>query len=263
VVVSNADPHILWHDLECGSYTADLPLWRELADAHPAGAILDVGAGTGRVALDLAAEGRRVLALDRDPALLTALAQRARQREVNVETVCADARTFALPDGELVALCIAPMQTVQLLGGESGRAEFLRRARAHLLRGGLLACAVLTDVEPFAREDGGALPWPETTTCGEFHYISQATGVRVQGQHVTIERERRTVPVHGFEGVAPGALPPVVEDEVTEHDAIDLDCLTVAELEREGATAGLHPEPARNIPPTSDHSGSAVVMLRG
>jgi SAM-dependent methyltransferase len=260
---THQNAHVLWHDLECGFYTADLPLWRELADAHPDGPILDVGAGTGRVALALAATDRRVIALDRDPVLLAALAQRAGQLDVdvNVETVCADARTFALPGGERVALCIAPMQTVQLLGGASGRLEFLRRARAHLLPGGLLACAVLTDIEPFAQDDGGALPWPETVTSGEVHYISQATGVRVQGQQVAIERERRTVPVRGFEGAAPSALAAVVDGEVVEHDEISLDCLTVAELEREGVAVGLHPEPARHIPPTADHSGSEVVML--
>jgi SAM-dependent methyltransferase len=269
-VVVSAEAHVVWHDLECGSYTADLPLWRELADAHPDGPILDIGAGTGRVALALAATGRRVIALDRDTALLDALERRAappgtperRAGPLDIETVCADARTFALPGGERVGLCIAPMQTVQLLSGAPGRLEFLRRARAHLLPGGLLACAVLTDVEPFAQGDGGALPWPETCTSGDFHYISQATGVRVQDERVTIERERRTVPVDGYAGVAPNALPQVVDGERIERDVIDLDCLTVAELEREGATVGLRPEQARHIPPTADHSGSAVVVLR-
>ena len=62
----------LWHDLECGAYREDLPLWRALA--HQAGgAVLDVGAGTGRVALDLAAGGVAVVALDADAALLQAL----------------------------------------------------------------------------------------------------------------------------------------------------------------------------------------------
>jgi SAM-dependent methyltransferase len=259
---SLVDPHIIWHDLECGSYSADLALWRELADAHPDGPILDIGAGTGRVTLELAATGRRVVALDRDPVLLAALAQRAGQLDVEVETVCADARTFTLPDDERVALCIAPMQTVQLLGGQAGRLEFLHHARAHLIRGGLLACAVLTDVEPFARDDGGALPWPETRTGRVFHYSSQATGVRMDDQRVTIERERRIVPVRGFEHVAPSELPATVEGERIEHDVIGLDCLTPAELEREGTAVGLHPEPARHIAPTADHSGSAVVMLR-
>ena len=37
---------MIWHDVECGRYDADLPLWRELADDAAEG-VLDVGAGTG------------------------------------------------------------------------------------------------------------------------------------------------------------------------------------------------------------------------
>ena len=55
---------VLWHDIECGSYDLDLPLWRELADREGS-PVLDVGAGTGRVALDLARRGHEVVALDR------------------------------------------------------------------------------------------------------------------------------------------------------------------------------------------------------
>jgi hypothetical protein len=32
----------LWHDLECGAYSEDLPLWRALA-REAGGAVLDVG----------------------------------------------------------------------------------------------------------------------------------------------------------------------------------------------------------------------------
>ena len=70
---------VIWHDLECGAYAEDLPLWRALAAEH-GDPVLDVGAGTGRVTLDLARAGHRVTALDRDPELLDALAQRASGR---------------------------------------------------------------------------------------------------------------------------------------------------------------------------------------
>ncbi len=56
------DRAVVWHDLECGGYSADLPLWRELAArcAVSAGArVLDLGAGTGRVSLDLARAGHQ------------------------------------------------------------------------------------------------------------------------------------------------------------------------------------------------------------
>ena len=46
----DAPAHVVWHDVECGGYDADLPLWRELA-REAGGPVLDVGAGTGRVAL--------------------------------------------------------------------------------------------------------------------------------------------------------------------------------------------------------------------
>src|SRR3954468_5894946 len=83
----------LWHDLECGAYREDLPLWRALAAAAD-GPVLDVGAGTGRVTLDLAARGAAMVALDTEASLLRALEHRA--RGLSVETVVADARELAL-----------------------------------------------------------------------------------------------------------------------------------------------------------------------
>ena len=103
---------VLWHDLECGGYDLDLPLWRELADREGS-PVLDVGAGTGRVALDLARRGHEVVAVDRDPVLLDALADRGAGLAVSV--VAADARAFDL--GRRFPLVIVPMQTLQLLGG--------------------------------------------------------------------------------------------------------------------------------------------------
>ena len=134
---------VVWHDLECGSYHEDLELWRELAEAHD-GPILDVGAGTGRVTLDLARRGHHVVALDADADLLAALAERA--EGLNVETVAADARGFDLGERRF-ELVIVPMQTLQLLGGEEGRAAFLRAARAHMAPGGLLAAALADPME--------------------------------------------------------------------------------------------------------------------
>jgi malonyl-CoA O-methyltransferase len=54
---------VIWHDLECGTYTEDVELWRELAREHDE-PILDVGAGTGRHAIRIAERGARVTAVD-------------------------------------------------------------------------------------------------------------------------------------------------------------------------------------------------------
>src|SRR5690242_18862228 len=115
---------VIWHDLECGAYTADIPLWLELADRHP-GPVLDIGAGTGRTTLALARAGHDVTALDNDPELLAELRRRA--GGLPVEVVLADAREFDL--GRRFAVVLVPMQTIQLLGGAPGRARFLRTVR--------------------------------------------------------------------------------------------------------------------------------------
>jgi len=265
VVVS--DPHtVLWHDLECGSYTADLPLWRELADAvaasgttgaedparGSAGAILDVGAGSGRVALELARAGHRMTALDLDAELLAALRERA--AGMPVETVRADARAFELERRDF-ALCIAPMQTVQLLGGTDGRVEFLRRARAHLRPGALLVCAIATEIEPFDCDAGDLGPSPEIARVNGVSYISRTTRVRVSRRGARIERERAVLAgAEGAEG-ARRAQPAWV------RDVVELDRVTVSQLEREGRSAGLVPAGTRVIAATEEHTASVAVML--
>ena len=42
--MSTTPEHVIWHDVECGRYDADMALWHELAQAAD-GPILDVGAG--------------------------------------------------------------------------------------------------------------------------------------------------------------------------------------------------------------------------
>ena len=65
---------VIWHDVENGGYDVDLPLWRRLAQ-RAGGPVLDLGAGTGRVALALAEDGHDVTALDSDPDLIEELDQ--------------------------------------------------------------------------------------------------------------------------------------------------------------------------------------------
>ena len=232
----------IWHDLECGSYTADLALWRGLAD-RAGGPVLEVGAGTGRVALDLARRGHEVIALDCDASLLEVLAERA--RDLPVRTLAADARDFRL-DGP-VRLCIVPMQTIQLLGGREGRAAFLRCARAQLEAGGVLAAAIAEDLPAFEPRNPGDLPPPDIREHAGWVYASQPVAVRDRGAATVLERRR--------EAVAPDG---------TRHereDVVRLDRISAANLEREASLAGLSPLPGVDVPPTRDHVGSRVVML--
>jgi SAM-dependent methyltransferase len=231
-------PLVVWHDVECGRYAADLALWHELA-VRERGPVLDVGAGTGRVALQLARAGHDVTALDREPELLDALRARA---DVRVDTVVADARDFALD--RRFGLVIVPMQTIQLL---PERAGFLAAAHRSLLPGGLLAVAIAAALEDFGDLDG-ELPPPDVAVIGEWRFASQPTAVRALPGATRIERVRRAFAPDG---------------SVTEEDdVIELAELTVAGLEAEGRAAGFTPEPARTIPTTDEHVGAEVVLLR-
>jgi SAM-dependent methyltransferase len=235
--------HVIWHDVECGHYRADLPLWRELAD-QAGGPVLDVGAGTGRVALELARAGHDVTALDREPELLAALTERAGAAGLRVATVVADVAGF-VPHRRF-ALVVVPMQTIQLL---PERSRFFATARAALSPGGLVAIAITGALEGFQDLPDELLPLPDTREAAGWRFESQPTAVRKLPDVTRIERTRRATAPDGHVTV--------------ERDAIELARVTVAQLEAEGRAAGFTPEPARSIAPTSDHVGTEVVMLRG
>jgi SAM-dependent methyltransferase len=243
--MSAPDREVLWHDLECGGYEEDLPLWRELA-AQAGGPVLDVGAGTGRVALDLAARGHAVVALDRSERLLRELGRRARRRRLDVGLLPADARDFRLP--RRFAAILVPMQTLQLLGGAPGRARFFAAARAHLRPGGLLAAALADALEGFDAEHTEP-PLPDIRELDGTVYASRPVAVREAPHAVSIERIRETVDRAGR--------------RTAEGNVIWLDRLDAAGAAAEAAALGLTPLPPRRVRATDEHVGSQVVMLGG
>jgi SAM-dependent methyltransferase len=234
---------VVWHDLECGSYAADLPLWRSLAERE-GGPILEIGAGTGRVAVDLARRGHRVTALDNDPELVDELGKRARGLELTV--VLADARSFELE--RMFALCLVPMQTIQVLGGAKGRQAFLERARRHLRRGGILAIALTEELEPYESGSVGPSPLPDICERDGVLYASQPTAIRAENGQLRLERQRETVTPNG--------------KRTTARYSVGLDLVTSAQLESESRAAGLVPAGRATIAATRDYAGSEVVMVR-
>jgi SAM-dependent methyltransferase len=231
----------IWHDVECGGYDADLPLWAALASAA-AGPVLDLGCGTGRVALHLARRGHEVTGLDRDPELVAAFERRA--AGLPARAVEADARDFQL--GAEFALALAPMQLVQLLDCAAERLALLSCVASHLRPGGLAALTLVEEVlggigdpeevVPDAREVDGWL------------YASLPVETAVDPDRILVRRLRRTVSPDG---------------ELSEEpNRVCLRVLGAAELEREAETAGLRPLERREIGPTEAHVGSTVVVLR-
>lgn len=233
---------VVWHDVECGGYGADLPLWRELA-ARADGPVLDVGAGTGRVALDLARRGHEVTALDADAALVVELRHRA--GGLPVEAVHGDARDFDL--AREFALVLVPMQTLQLLGGTAGRTAFLRCAARHLAPGALLAAALADALDGFDA-DHPEPPLPDIREHADGTvYASRVVAVRPQSDGVRIERIRETVDPAGHREAS--------------ADALLLERADVTCVQAEGAAIGLVARPSLRVPATDEHVGSEVVVL--
>jgi SAM-dependent methyltransferase len=229
----------IWHDAECGAYSADLALWEELA-AEAKGPILDLGCGSGRVALHLARRGHTVIGLDNDPELIATLTARA--RELPLRPVRGDARGFELDTG--VALALAPMQLVQLLPSGADRLECLACVAAHLLPGGRIALAI---VEELPGQSEGPPPLPDVREVDGWVYSSLPLEAVDAGEEIVIRRLRQTVSPAG---------------ELSEEDnEIRIRMLSAAGLEAEGAATGFTPLARCEIPPTDLHVGSTVVVL--
>ena len=246
---SPAQLEAIWHDVECGAYAADLAVWLELASAA-AGPTLELGCGTGRVALHLAASGHAVVGLDSEPALLAELDARATARSLDVETVLGDARLLAELEGldRVFAAILAPMQLVHIVGGPGGRKALLTGAAARLRAGGVIAAAVLApDAFDVASHPDQPL-LPDVREAGGWVYSSQPLGVAASiGGGIELRRLRQAVSPSG--------------DLTDDVHSIHLDGLTADGLESEAEAVGLRPQQRIEVPPTDDHVGSTICVM--
>ena len=242
--LGSLDEAVVWHDVECAGYEADLELWRRLA-AERTGPVLDLGAGTGRVALHLAELGHEVSALDSEGALVAALTARARQRELQLVAEAADIRSFDL-GGRRFGLAIAPMQVFQLLGGASGREAALTAVGAHLVPSGLLAVALADPFEGIP-VDEALPPLPDVREQDGWVFQSTPVGLRCVAGATDIERIRQAVSPAG---------------DLHESTAvIRLDAVAADELERAAGRLGYRVLGREQVPETDAYVGSTVVML--
>jgi SAM-dependent methyltransferase len=238
---------VAWHEVECWTYSADLPLWEELAEKH-GGPILELGCGTGRVALELARRGHEVLGLDTERELVETLNARAGAAGIPARAIIADAASFQLD--EVFPLVIAPMQLVQLLD-QARRRAMLARARARLEPGGILAAALVEAARLLGPTTQPACdelpPSPDVRELDGWIYSSLPLNVRRANGAISIERLRQAV--------APGGA---LTEEV---DITELEPLSPGELENEARDVGLLARPRREVPPTDWHVGSTVCVL--
>jgi SAM-dependent methyltransferase len=154
------------YDLDLLDDPGDLDLYLALADRAD-GPILELAAGSGRLAVPLATAGYRVTAVDRDPAMLDRARARATVADVppeRLEFVEADLVDLHLPDAGRYAFAFIALNSIMLLAGREAQRAAFRTLATHLAVGGLAAVdAWLPDAEDLGRFDGRVmLEWPRT-----------------------------------------------------------------------------------------------------
>lgn len=235
---------VVWHDAECGAYDGDLSTWERLCGEH-GGPLLELGAGTGRLALHLARRGHEVVAVERAPELASELARRASDEGLPVEVVTADVRTLAL-DRAFPLVAVA-MQFIQLFLTVSERRTVLDVCARHLARGGVVAAAIVEAVPDILPPADAGAALPDIREVGGAVYSSQPLGSRIADGVIASERHRQRVAPSG--------------ELVAETHVDRLAVLESGAFEAEARDAGLRPIGTISVAPTDLHVGSEIVLL--
>jgi predicted O-methyltransferase YrrM len=236
----------IWQRVEFGSYEADLPLWRELAEAAK-GPVLELGAGAGRVGLDLAEAGVEVIAVERDPELAAQLERAAAERGLALSVVVADLGAPA--DLHLPArpgLAVGPLHLIQELDG-AARPALLSRLAELMAPGAIIALTLVDESTLLSSGTAATQILPDMRELDGWVYSSEPLWVQVGDEVLTVRRLR--------ERVAPdGKMERTVHDERLHRVSPD-------RLELEGADAGLPRAGRRQISSGPNEADSAVVLL--
>jgi SAM-dependent methyltransferase len=235
-----------WQLVEFGSYSADLPLWEDLARAAD-GPVLELGSGAGRVAQHLAGMGQEVIAIERDPGLAAALEASAAERGLPVSVVSADLGApddLRLPDRP--GLAIGPLHVIQVLD-DASRPRLLERLAELLRPGALIALTVVDESTLLSAGAASTQILPDMRELDGWVFSSEPLWVQVGDEALKVRRLR--------ERVSPdGEIQRTVQDEILNRVSPD-------RLEIEAEEAGLRPVGRRQISSGPDEADSTVVLL--
>jgi len=112
------------------------------------GEVLELGCGLGNLAIEAAAQGCRVVALDASPTAIADLGRRARERGLAIEAHTADLRHY-VPGAQFD--CVVALGLLNALSCDDARG-LLARLREAVRPGGIAALSVLAGGAP-GRED--------------------------------------------------------------------------------------------------------------
>jgi SAM-dependent methyltransferase len=128
------------------SVTEDVPFYLEEA-RRTGGPIVELGIGTGRIAVPIAADGIRVIGVDSSSAMLEVCTERAALAGAVLDLRLGDLREP--PVDEQVPLVICPFRSLLHMHSDDDRRSALRAARRLLAPGGRFVYDVFTP----SRED--------------------------------------------------------------------------------------------------------------
>ena len=124
----------------------DVPFWTRVA-AAAGGPVLELGCGTGRIALPVGRSGTPVVGIDLSAAMLARARTRLRRSRLTrrVRLVRGDIRHLPFPDRHF-ALVMAPYGILQSLVGDADLRATLRAVAAALRPGGRLVIELVADL---------------------------------------------------------------------------------------------------------------------
>ena len=197
------------YDLDFGGFTADLPMYENFARRCEL-PVLEIGVGTGRVALQLARAGFVVWGIDSSPAML----ERARSKADDslasrLHLVQADMRDFDLSQQFDLALC--PAGGFQHLLTTDDQVSCLASVRRHLAPGGLFVADLrsLTAIDWAASRTPATLEWSRTDPATS-DTVTKLVSVRLDGACQVLRQ------THVYDRMTPTGT--LVERRITEFD---------------------------------------------
>ncbi len=129
-----------YYDLDLAGYEEDVGIYENLSRRHDA-PVLELGVGTGRLAIPLARAGLQVVGIDRSEAMLAVAgrkqeALRPQRLAANLRLLAADMTDFDL--GQTFGLVCCALGGLMHLHSQENQVRALECARRHLASDGLL-----------------------------------------------------------------------------------------------------------------------------
>jgi SAM-dependent methyltransferase len=133
----NDDPFAViadYYDLDLGGFQEDVPLYDNLARRTEM-PVLELGTGTGRVAIPLAKNGHTVVGIDSSEAMLTVARRNAGRRRNNLQFILAEMTAFSFDASFGLVFCA--LGGFLHLDSQAKQIQTLERVRDHLAASGL------------------------------------------------------------------------------------------------------------------------------